>query len=340
VSVGSDLVGQTIDNNEPEVAREELQHIVQAVDSATALTRQLLAFSGRKLTRAQVVDVGIQSEHIGKLLRRALGARIKLAFELCPEALTIEIDPSHLEQVITNLAINARDAMPSGGSITVATRRSALDGIPGVMLTVQDTGTGIPAQVLAEIFDPFFTTKSPDKGTGLGLATVREVVKGAGGRIDVSSTLGVGTTFSIWFPASEGVVREAWSGRIATGVPAGRGEIVLLVEDEAHLREITRRVLVRAGYAVHAAADGDSALALVACGISPAVLVTDIELPGISGLDCARRLRERDPALPILYVSGMTADPRDELDRTRFLAKPYSPEALLRSLRSVLDGVS
>jgi PAS domain S-box-containing protein len=335
VSVGNDIVGQTLDT-EPEVAREELEQIAHAVESATALTRQLLAFSGRKLTRSHVVDVGVQAEQTGKLLRRTIGSRIRLNFELAPEPLTIEIDPSHLEQVITNLAINARDAMPSGGAITVATRRDQ----GGVVLSVTDTGTGIPPHVLEDIFDPFFTTKSPDKGTGLGLATVREIVKGAGGRIDVASTMGTGTTFAIWFPESSGTVQDV-TGRVLIGIPAGRGESVLLVEDEAHLREITRRVLVRGGYAVQAVADAEAALALVESGVAPAVLVTDIELPGMSGIDCARKLRERDPALRVLYISGMTADPRDRTATgVRFLAKPYSPEALMRSVRGIVDGAT
>jgi CheY-like chemotaxis protein len=153
--------------------------------------------------------------------------------------------------------------------------------------------------------------------------------------------MGTGTTFAIWFPESSGTAPDMVTGRVQAGIPAGRGESVLLVEDEAHLREITRRVLVRGGYAVQAVADAEAALALIETGGAPAVLVTDIELPGMGGIDCARKLRERDPGLRVLYISGMTADPRDRaMTGARFLAKPYSPEALMRAVRSVVDGAA
>ena len=236
-------------------ANEDLDQIEQAVSSAASLTRQLLAFSGRQFSRPQVIDLNSHVEMVGRMLERTLGARVKLVLDLTPVPLQVKIDPGQLEQIVTNLAVNARDAMPHGGTLTIATRALAEGQTRGIALTVADTGTGIPADVLPNIFEPFFTTKGPDKGTGLGLATVREVAQRNGGRIKVISKLAEGTTFVLWLPAADGEIYH--TTQLTTQVAAGRGEHVLVIEDDPRVREGTRRILVGAGYAVHEARDGE-----------------------------------------------------------------------------------
>jgi nitrogen-specific signal transduction histidine kinase len=311
ISMGGELAAELADED-PEAARHELATIATAVESATRLTRQLLAFSGRQLSRTLVVDVNARIEALARMLERTLGSRIKLALDLDVIPLLIAIDPAHFEQVITNLVINARDAMADGGTITITTRAANA----GASIEITDTGTGIPDHVLANIFEPFFTTKGPEKGTGLGLATVHEVVRRSRGTIDVRSQLGAGTTFTLWFPQTDGVVHQ--TTQIATLVPAGRGENVLVVEDDSRLRDITRRVLAGGGYAVHEVCDGEEALAYVQSGSRVDVVVADIELPGMSGVEW-----RGDQA----HVATST-----------FLPKPYSPDELMRSLRKVLDA--
>jgi PAS domain S-box-containing protein len=338
ISVGGDLAAEAM-ADDADAARDELSQIKAAVQSATALTRQLLSFSGRQLTRPQVVDVNAHVESVARMLERTLGARIKLVVELAAVPLTTLIDPSQLEQVITNLAVNGRDAMPKGGTITLTTRACAgADGAPGIGLTVRDTGSGIPPEIVASIFEPFFTTKGPEKGTGLGLATVLEIVRRAGGSIEVTSTIDVGTEFAIWMPTAEGAVHQ--TSKISSVVPAGRGETVLLVEDDPRVREATRRVLIGGGYAVHEARDGEEALAHVTAGGKVDLVVADVELPGMSGIDCAREITERNADARVMYTSGMTSDPR--LDSTTrgsaFLPKPYTPDELMRSVRKALGA--
>jgi two-component system cell cycle sensor histidine kinase/response regulator CckA len=338
MGVGTELAAESL-VDDLDGAKRELEQIAATVQSATALTRQLLAFSGRHLTRPTNVDVNARVEMVARMLERTLGARIKLATSLSPVPVTVLIDPSQLEQVLTNLAVNARDAMPGGGSITISTEPAPQNQSPGVMIRVRDSGTGIPPEILADIFEPFFTTKGPEKGTGLGLATVHEIVKRAGGSIGVKSKIGEGTTFEVWLPCTEGAAYE--TVRMSIAVPAGRGEHVLLVEDDPRVRDVTRRVLVNGGYTVHEASDGEDAVAFAAGGGKVDVVLADLELPGISGVECVQQVSAAQPNARILYTSGMASDPRATAGAVRgatFLAKPYTPDELLRSLRKALDS--
>jgi two-component system, cell cycle sensor histidine kinase and response regulator CckA len=260
------------------------------------------------------------------MLERTLGARVRLVVDTTPQRLFVRIDLGQLEQVITNLAVNARDAMPEGGTLTITTRAAA----GGVTICVGDTGVGIPPDILPDVFEPFFTTKGPDKGTGLGLATVREVVQRNGGRVGVTSRPGAGTTFELWLPAADG--EAARPAPAAAQIGGGRGESVLLIEDDPAVREGARRVLAGAGYAVHEAETGEDALAHAAGGQRIDVVVADIELPGISGVECVRQL---GAGMKVVYASGLAPDPRG--GDARFLPKPYSPDDLLRSVRKSLD---
>ena len=309
----------------------DLDQIHQAVTSAASLTRQLLAFSGRQFARPQVIDLNARVELVVRMLERTLGARVKVALDLAPEPILVNIDPGQLEQVLTNLAVNARDAMPGGGTLTIVTRAEG----GGAQIRMRDTGTGIAPHVLPEIFEPFFTTKGPEKGTGLGLATVREVVQRCGGRVGATSELGAGTTFELWLPKATGDSPQATAALPQT-VVGGRGEDVLLIEDDPRVRDAARRVLAGAGYAVHEAASGEDALARVERGQHVDVVVADLELPGISGVECVRRLAA-SASLKIVYTSGLASDPRGGERGQAFLPKPYAPDDLLRTVRKALD---
>jgi PAS domain S-box-containing protein len=311
------------------LALEDLAQIEAAVGSAADLTRRLLAFSGRQLVRPRVLDVNDVVRGVTKLLSRTLEARARLEIELSPTSALVKIDASQLEQVIANLVVNARDAMPDGGTITIRTLVRAEE--PRVVLQISDTGLGMPASMLDDIFEPFFTTKGSG-GTGLGLATVREIVTRSGGTIDVRSEVGRGTTFEICLPWSDGALDDA-SGRARTPVKVGRGESVLVVEDDHAVCEATRRLLGGAGYAVRGVPSAEDALATLATG-GTQLVITDIDLPGMSGVELARQLSE----VPVVLTSGRASD-ATRLENRRFLPKPYSADDLLRCVRDALDGV-
>ena len=219
--------------------------------------------------------------------------------------------------------------------LTISTRPCAPG---GVAIVVRDTGIGIAPEIIDDIFEPFFTTKGPDHGTGLGLATVREIASRNGGGVRVTSKLGEGSAFEIWLPGVEGIAYE--TGRMANVVPAGRGEQVLVVEDDARVRETTRRVLASGGYAVYDVRDAEAALSYVSRGPALDLLVADIELPGLSGVDCARQIVASTPRAAVLYTSGMMSDPRvlGGICGAVFLAKPYSSDQLMRSVRRAIES--
>jgi CheY-like chemotaxis protein len=260
----------------------------------------------------------------------------------------VTADPGQLEQVLMNLVVNARDAMPTGGTLTIETRNvftPTQAGGPVVLLAVADTGTGMSDEVKARAFEPFFTTKEKGKGTGLGLATVYGIVRQSGGSVEFDSRLGAGTTFRVCLPAAAGAVPKA-SQAIPRAAVAPRGtETLLLVEDDEEVRRLALRVLRASGYRVLDAADGNDAIRTAeACGGTIDLLITDVVMPGMGGRQLAERLREVTPDLPVLYVSGYTDDAvvrdsveRDELD---FLQKPYSPTALAQKIREMLDRAS
>ncbi len=308
---------------------------------AASLTRQLLAFSRRQVVQPVSLNLNTCAEHVQKMLQRLIGEDIRLTFDLEPQVWSVRADAGQIEQVLMNLAVNSRDAMPDGGTLVVTTRNVSDANGDWVLLAVADTGCGMDEATRARIFEPFFTTKQPGQGTGLGLATVYGIVTQAGGRIDVSSTPGRGTTMRIYLPREIGASTEP-AAPAGDGIVAGRGERVLVVEDEEALRRIARRILESAGYEVEAAADGPAALAtLDASAARFDIVVSDVVMPGMSGHQLTQEIRRRWPQLPVLLASGYLHDAFPErfplAQDQAFLAKPYSPASLTHRVREVLD---
>ncbi|HVY45245.1 MAG TPA: ATP-binding protein, partial [Minicystis sp.] len=319
--------------------RPDAVEIRHAAELASALTRQLLAFSRKQPQNPRPVDVGAIVANAKKMLARLLGERIELAFDVAPRLPLVHVDPAHVEQVLLNLAVNARDALPDGGRIDVAVR--AVDGPPeGVSLTVRDRGTGMDRATLAHAFEPFFTTKEPGKGTGLGLSTVYGIVKQAGGDVDVESALGVGTVVTVRFPALP-ARDDAAEADPASGPPS-QGETLLLVEDDAHVRRVLTKNLAGLGYRVLEASSGAEALAVA--GREPGaihVVVSDVVMPGLAARDLVARLRAERPGVRALFISGYTPDEvlREQVEAgdAALLAKPFTATELAARVRRVLD---
>ncbi len=333
--------------------RRDLEPIIEAADRAAGLTRQLLTFSRRQIVQPRLLDINRQVTRMNRMLHRVLGEDIELVTSLKSESHHIKSDPGQIEQVILNLAINSRDAMPQGGKLTIETAEielgaGALDELrklpPGryIVLAVSDTGTGMDAETMSHLFEPFFTTKAKGKGTGLGLPTVYGIVKQNKGEIVVDSKPGAGTTVRIYFPVAEddGKPRvEAAPRRPATR----RGtETILLVEDEEEVRRLTRQMLVRQGYTVIEAGSGPEAVRIWRDRKdSIDMLLTDIVMPRMSGRELADKLKESRPELRVLFMSGYTDDvvARHGVkgSASSFIGKPFTSEALSRKVRSVLD---
>ena len=325
--------------------RDELEEIVAAAERAAALTRQLLAFGRQQVLRPETIDLGQIVRETEKLLRRVIGEEIELQALGNTSEVFVDLDRSQLEQVIVNLAVNARDAMPNGGRLTleVGTAERAGELPPGrfALLTVSDTGCGMDPELTTQIFEPFFTTKS--EGTGLGLATVHGIVKQSGGSIYVYSELGQGTTFKIYFPLSE-QTRTAPLQRPPAPAGTPNGETILLVEDDPQVRTIVTRMLEGNGYRVIAAADGEEALQQAGLGGRIDLLLSDVVMPGLGGRQVAERLREVQPQAAVLHMSGYTDDTvirQGVLEHgAAFIEKPFSAEDLDRRVRELLDGQS
>ena len=328
--------------------RADLEQIREAGDRAVRLTRQLLAFSRRQVVAPEVVEVGAHVEAASRMLQRLIGEDIHLVIACEPAREHVLIDPGHLEQVLLNLVVNARDAMPGGGTLTVATRALVVDeamatrhqGLsPGryLELTVTDTGVGMTEDIRARIFEPFFTTKEPGKGTGLGLATVAGIVGQCGGVILVDSTPGKGTRFTVLLP---GVDEGRPAGMLRRTARQERGsETILLVEDEPALRQLVTRMLEGAGYTVLAAGNAVEAQAHVDGHVGPIhLLLTDVILPGLDGPTLARQLVAAHPGLRVLFTSGYTDDKRLQAGDSphHFLAKPFTVAELTRKVRAAL----
>ncbi|MGD0205890.1 MAG: ATP-binding protein, partial [Dehalococcoidia bacterium] len=331
--------------------RRHVEAINQAGDRAAVLTRQLLAFSRRQVLALQVLDVNGVVANVGKLLRRLIGEDIDLVVE--GKGLgRVKADPGQMEQVVMNLAINARDAMPQGGRLTIETVDVELGEAyadnhfpvkpgPYVMLAVSDTGCGMDAETQAHIFEPFFTTKEQGKGTGLGLATVYGIVKQSGGYIWVYSDAGQGTTFKIYLPRVDEPAEV--SGEKVVAVAAGGTETVLLVEDQSEVRSLVREVLEANGYTVLEARNGEDALLVAEQHKGPIhLLLTDVVMPGMGGRELAEHLASSHREMKVLYASGYTDDAivhHGVLEPgMAFLQKPFTPEALARKVRAVLDA--
>jgi PAS domain S-box-containing protein len=325
-----------------------LSQILKAGGRAATLTRQLLAFSRKETACPVVVNLNSLVRDDLAMLRRLIGEDVELKTELEPSLADVCVDPGHIEQVLMNLAANARDAMPGGGTLTLKTanvpatddRNGARTGMRRVMLEVRDTGHGMPPEIMPHVFEPFFTTKPEGHGTGLGLATVNGIVQQSGGEIDLQSQVGVGTAFSLRFPVAEResrVVAEA-----ARPARAGGSETILLVEDDAALLQILKEGLAHRGYTVLAALGGQQALELSRrCAGTIDLVVTDVVMPGMSGYELVSRLVVERPGLRVLYVSGHTADFMARkglrIDGTELLPKPFTEDVLQERMRQVLD---
>ncbi|MDB5312059.1 MAG: Blue-light-activated protein [Gemmataceae bacterium] len=312
-----------------------VDEVRMAADRAAGLVRQLLTFSRPQSVRLKVVDLNGVVADLSGILRRLLGA-VTVDVEASPVPVPVLADRGQLEQVVMNLAVNARDAMPGGGRLRLAVAE-APDG-PGRLarLSVSDTGTGMTDEVRARIFDPFFTTKGPDKGTGLGLAVVHGIVRQAGGAISVASAPGAGTTFHIDLPWADSLPSPstAMSVRATTRrVPGGQGRTVLLVEDEDGIRALARLTLEGRGFAVTEAPDGVAALDILAAGRTFDLVVTDMTMPGVGGTEVAGRAAQVDPTVRVVYMSGYVPDD-DRLAEPPgavFLPKPFTPADLVRA---------
>ena len=332
-------------------AREDVDEIKRAATRAASLTRQLLAFSRRQVLQPRIIDLDALVDGVERMLQRLIGEDVALVTQHHPGLWRIQADPGQLEQVLLNLCVNARDAMPTGGRLTISTGNVNFAGVESgpesvmprgeyVGMTVEDGGSGMSAEVLQHIFEPFYTTKEPGKGTGLGLATVYGIVKQSDGFIFADSTPNAGSRFRIFFPRVEGTPEAVEPPIVTPASPSAAGTI-LLVEDEKSVRRLARRVLENAGYRVLEATDGHEALTIAAQWLGAVdLVVTDIVMPGMSGQELSLRLRERDPALRILYVSGYTDDAILQhgtlLPDTAFLHKPFSPALLVSKVGEVL----
>ena len=326
----------------------DVREIESAGKRATDLTHQLLAFSRKQVLKPKIVDVNSIVKDLGAMLRRLIGEDIELRLNLCPKSDRVKADPGQIEQVIMNLAVNARDAMPKGGLLTIETsgaEAADMDRHPEatqglyVALSVADSGTGMDQETLAHLFEPFFTTKEKGKGTGLGLSTVYGIVHQSGGFIEVQSEPGAGTVFKIYLPVLSSKPEEGTEHGegMKPGAPS-RGRTVLLVEDDEIVRRMTGRVLRNAGYAVLEAPS--SLEALKHAGQRIDIVLTDVVLPDFSGVELAARLKGDKPSLEVVYMSGYTDNLvlREILSRptTRFLQKPFTPDALLQKVREAL----
>jgi len=333
--------------------RLDLEEVAKAARRASELTRQLLAFSRKQVLRPRIVDLNQIVTGLERMLRRVVGDDVSVTIHRAAELGKILADSGQMEQVLMNLIVNARDAMPGGGRIEIETRNATLDAAfarehhgvdPGsyVALSVTDTGQGMDAATRARIFEPFFTTKAQGKGTGLGLSTVWGIVRQSGGHVEAQSEIGRGTTFTLYLPRAVGEADDVPPEPPAPATVRG-SETVLLVEDDEQVRGFVRDVLHRHGYQVLDAPNGGEAFLISEQHASPVhLLLTDVVLPRMSGRDLAARIRRSRPELRVLYVSGYTEDSivdQGVLDTgVPFLSKPITPDELLHKVRTVLDG--
>jgi len=347
----TDLLAAELDGNARQL--EDLEEIRKAARRAAALTRQLLAFSRKQVLEPRIIDVNHVVSNLDKMLRSLISENIELKTDLADNLAAARADPNQIEQVIMNLAINARDAMPDGGTVTIETRNATLDDayasqhvsvIPGeyVMLAVSDTGCGMDEKTKSRIFEPFFTTKPAGRGTGLGLSTVYGIVKQSGGNIWLYSEPGKGTTFKIYLPAIAALPEDI--GKVAPGEAAPRGGgTVLVVEDDDQLRRLTHRALASKGYTVLEADRGSTALDIARRHKGHIdLLLTDVIMPDTNGRKLADTIRAVRPGLRVLYMSGYPdgaiASHGMLEPGVAYLAKPFTTEAVIRRVREVLEA--
>jgi len=350
ITTSCDLLLEDLAAGNPK--REDVDQVRKAADGAAALTRQLLAFSRQQVLAPQIVNLGDVVYGVEKMLRRVIGEDVDLVTVLAPDGGSVKADVGQLEQVLMNLAVNARDAMPTGGNLTIeianvehdpdyAREQEAAAVSRFVMLAVSDTGTGMDEATKARIFEPFFTTKELGKGTGLGLATVYGIVRQSGGFIWVYSEPGLGTTFKIYLPQVDAVAAAGTAGAAPSESHRGT-ETVLLVEDAAAVRAVTHQALARQGYSVLDAPNGAEALRIAASHAGPIhLLLTDVVMPGLSGRQLADQLVKLRPETKVLYTSGYTDDAvvrHGVLEAgIAYLQKPFTVDGLARKVREVLE---
>ncbi|MDB4883789.1 MAG: Blue-light-activated protein, partial [Gemmatimonadetes bacterium] len=333
-----------------EAVREEVEEIERAAERASSLTRQLLAFSRKQILKPQTLSLNEMVVDVGRMLRRTVGEDIELKIELDPTLGMVRADPGQIEQVVLNLVVNARDAMPRGGELLIETKNvdaesvrgfAEAEDVPYVAIVVSDNGTGMSPTVRDRVFEPFFTTKEQGRGTGLGLSTVYGSVKQSGGFVLVESELDRGSTFSVYLPRANEVDEMHITAEHESPPPGD--STVLLVEDEDAVRRLASRVLMRSGYNVLTASSGDAAIAVAANHVGTIdLLLTDVVMPGMSGRELAEYLLPRHAGMRLLYASGYTEDAiiRHGVSslETAFLEKPFTPSELLRKVRQVLDA--
>jgi len=342
ISGYSELLVQSL--TDPDPACQHVREISQAAERASALTRQLLAFSRKQVLEPANVDINSIIRESQGMLRRLIGEDVEIRIVLSPEEMCALVDAGQLVQVIMNLSVNARDAMPQGGRLTIETSAARLEDDPGtyVCLAITDTGVGMDEATLAHAFEPFFTTKAPGAGTGLGLSTVYGIVKQSNGHVTVTSEPGCGTTFRVYLPR---IFEPASAPEKQGAAPVHGSETVLLVEDEPALRKLAREILRLAGYKViEAANSGEALLACERSSSEIALMITDLVMPGMSGWDLARRLTTLHPEMKVLYMSGYShhaALPEGGIERhDEFIQKPFTPTSLQEKVRRVLDNRS
>jgi len=326
-----------------------VKEIKKAGERAAALTQQLLAFSRRQILTPEEVDLNAVVDGVHSILLRLIGERIRLEVSREPGLFPVEADRVQLEQVLMNFAVNARDAMPDGGTLSISTKsvkmrddaqEGGTDLPPGdyVQVTVADTGCGMDEKTMARVFEPFFTTKERGRGTGLGLSTVYGIVKQSGGAVSVSSTPGKGSMFSVYLPRAQG---GAPKRLVADEVRQEGTESILLVEDERSVRDLLSEVLERLGYKVLSAESGEAAIALMQeDNRTVDLLVTDVVMPGMSGPEMVRVLRKMKPSLRVIYITGyseeaMAGEWRLE-QGDKLIQKPFSSTELAREIRAIL----
>ena len=348
----TDLVSESLDESTP--AHRDVGEIRKAADRGALLTRQLLAFSRKQFLTPTVLDLNETVSGLRQMLPRAIGEHIRTHIRLAPDLARVKADASRIEQVLVNLALNARDAMPDGGDLRIETSNVTLteprlraEGLglrPGfyVMLTIADTGVGMDPATRQRAFEPFFTTKPQGKGTGLGLATVYGIVDQSGGGVSLETGAGIGTTVRIYLPTTSAIEIPRAPEVARTAKDAGT-ETVLLVEDNEAVRDLTAKALRRRGYKVFEARDGEAALHWMQNGgIRPHLLLTDIVMPGLSGPNLAARLVQLNPTMRVLYMSGYTDDAGAAHGNfwagVPLLQKPFSPATLAERVRLALDA--
>jgi PAS domain S-box-containing protein len=347
----AEFVGDELDPDSQ--ARKDVGEIRRAAERAAALTRQLLIFSRREVVKPELLYLRDVISELENLLRRALGERVELETHFGEDRCAVEADPGQIEQVLVNLAVNARDAMPDGGRLLIEVDKVELDeeyaymhpdAKPGsyVRLKVSDTGVGMDAATRERAFEPFFTTKGKAEGTGLGLATVYGIVTGAGGRIDIYSEPEIGTTVKIHLPTSTEAVSQS-QPRLEER-PAGRGEVILVVEDEPDVRRMAERILAKAGYAVLSTAGGEEALDVCREGAQRIdLLLSDVIMPGMLGTELVGLVKELRPEVVVVFMSGYSHEvlapgALADQDGAAFIEKPFNAGELLRTVRGILDA--